>query len=206
MRVKPSTGLLVGVEGIDAAGKRTQSSLMEAWLRSKKVAISAISFPDYTTVIGSEIRGFLRGTRSYPPEVRHILFAANRWEKKRTIESLLRRSEVVIVNRYTESNLAYGVANGLPLEWLMGLEIGLPKTDMVLILDAPVTTLYDRRNTRKDMYESDRTLQEKARNAYLNLGQRFGWKVINATEGIQDTNRLVIDAMSTLLSSRGLPV
>jgi dTMP kinase len=148
----------------------------------------------------------LRGTRSYPPEVRHILFAANRWEKKRTIESLLRRSEVVIVNRYTESNLAYGVANGLPLEWLMGLEIGLPKTDMVLILDAPVTTLYDRRNTRKDMYESDRTLQEKARNAYLNLGQRFGWKVINATEGIQDTNRLVIDAMSTLLSSRGLPV
>jgi len=203
--VTPSTGLLVGVEGIDAAGKRTQSSLMEAWLRSKKITVSAISFPDYTTVIGSEIRGFLRGTRSYSPEVRHMLFAANRWEKKRTIENLLRRSEAVIVNRYTESNLAYGVANGLPLEWLIGLEIGLPKTDMVLILDAPVATLYDRRNTKKDMYESDRTLQEKARNAYLDLGQKFGWKVINATEGIQDTNRLVIEAVSNLLSSRGLP-
>jgi thymidylate kinase len=75
-----------------------------------------------------------------------------------------------------------------------------------LILDAPVATLYDRRNTKKDMYESDRALQEKARNAYLDLGQRFGWKVINATEGIQDTNRLVIEAMSNLLSSRGLPV
>ena len=205
MRVTPSTGLLVGVEGIDAAGKRTQSSLMEAWLRSKKIVVSAISFPDYTTVIGSEIRGFLRGTRNYPPEVRHMLFAANRWEKKRTIENLLHRSEVVIVNRYTESNLAYGVANGLPLEWLVGLEVGLPKTDMVLILDAPVATLYDRRNTKKDMYESDRALQEKARNAYLDLGQKFGWKVINATEGIQDTNRLVIEAVSNLLSSRGLP-
>lgn len=205
MRETPSTGLLVGVEGIDAAGKRTQSSLMEAWLRSKKIVVSAISFPDYTTVIGNEIRGFLRGTRSYPPEVRHMLFAMNRWEKKRTIENLLRRSEVVIVNRYTESNLAYGVANGLSLEWLVGLEIGLPKTDMVLILDAPVTTLYDRRNTRKDMYESDRALQEKARNAYLALGQRFGWKVINAAEGIQDTNRLVIEAVSNLLSSRGIP-
>jgi dTMP kinase len=198
----PPRGLLVGIEGIDAAGKRTQSSLLEAWLRSRKVTVSAISFPDYTTVIGGEIRGFLRGTRNYPAEVRHILFAANRWERRRTIETMLGRAELVIVNRYTESNLAYGVANGLPLDWLVGLEAGLPKTDLVLVLEAPVTALYNRRNTKKDVYESDRDLQEKARNAYVDLGQRFGWVTINAAGSIQDTSRLVTEAVSNLLSSR----
>jgi dTMP kinase len=199
----PSRGLLVGIEGIDAAGKRTQSSLLEAWLRSRKVTVGTVSFPEYSTAIGAEIKGFLLGTRNYPPEVRHILFAANRWERKRALEGMLDRSEVVIVNRYTESNLAYGVANGLQLEWLTNLEVGLPRTDLVMVLDAPPSAFYDRRNAKKDKYESDMGLQEKARAAYLDLGQRFGWKIIDASSGIQDTGRRVTETASNLLYSKG---
>jgi dTMP kinase len=198
----PSKGLLVGIEGIDAAGKRTQSALLLAWLRARGVVANAISFPDYSTALGAEIRGFLLGRRDYSPEVRHMLFAANRWEKKNQIENLLEQAQVVIVNRYTESNLAYGVANGLNLEWLISLETGLPKTDMVLVLDASTTTFYDRRNKKKDRYESDLALQERARRAYLELSKRFGWKVINAAQGIQDTNRLIIESVSTTLSAK----
>lgn len=198
----PSRGLLVGLEGIDAAGKRTQSSLLQVWLRSKKVSVSMISFPDYSTILGNEIREFLHGRRNYTPEVRHMLFAANRWEKKQDIEHLLERAEVVIVNRYTESNLAYGVANGLRLDWLVNLELGLPKADLVLVLDAPPLAFYNRRNAKKDKYESDLGLQEKARKAYLDLAQQFGWKIINAARGIHDTSRLVTGAASDLLDSK----
>jgi dTMP kinase len=196
----PSKGLLVGIEGIDAAGKRTQSALLLAWLRARGFVVNMISFPDYSTALGAEIRGFLLGRRDYSPEVRHMLFAANRWENKNQIENLLEHSHVVIVNRYTESNLAYGVANGLNLEWLISLETGLPKTDMVLVLDASTSTFYDRRSKKKDRYESDLALQEKARKAYLELAKKFGWKLINAAQGIQDTNRLIIESVSATLS------
>jgi len=202
----PSRGLLVGIEGIDAAGKRTQSSLLEAWLHSKKITVDLISFPEYSTTIGGEIRGFLLGTKSYPPQVRHMLFAANRWERRRAIEDRLERREVVIVNRYSESNLAYGVANGLELDWLVNLEAGLPKTDLVLVLDAPPSTFYNRRSTKKDRYESDAGLQERARKAYVELGERFGWVTINAANGIQETSRLVTEAVSRLLTSKGRAV
>jgi dTMP kinase len=199
----PSRGLLVGIEGIDAAGKRTQSSLLQAWLHSRSVTVDMISFPDYSTVLGNEIRGFLQGRRNYTPEVRHMLFAANRWEKKEDIQRSLERADVVIVNRYTESNLAYGLANGLQLDWLVNLELGLPRTDLVLVLDAPPSAFYNRRNAKKDRYESDLVLQENARKAYLDLGQRFGWKIINAARGINDTSRLVTEAASNLLNSKG---
>ncbi|HUI86312.1 MAG TPA: dTMP kinase [Nitrososphaerales archaeon] len=202
----PSRGLLVGIEGIDAAGKRTQSSLLEAWLHAKKVSVDLVSFPEYSTTIGGEIRAFLLGTKNYPPEVRHMLFAANRWERKRAIEDRLERRDVVIVNRYTESNLAYGVANGLPIDWLLNLEAGLPKTDLVLVLDATPSTFYNRRGTKKDTYENDAGLQERARRAYTELGARFGWVTVNASSGIQETSQLVTEAVSKLLASRGRAV
>ena len=43
---------------------------------------------------------------------------------------------MIIVNRYTESNLAYGIANGLASGWLAGLEKGLPAANLVMVLDA----------------------------------------------------------------------
>ena len=123
-------------------GKRTQTSILSSWLRSTGHTTRTVSFPDYETTLGREIKRFLLGTRNYPPEVRHMLFAANRWEKKDELKSILARTDIVIVNRYSESNLAYGVANGLKLEWLLNLETGLPKPDTVIVLDAPPAALH----------------------------------------------------------------
>ena len=133
-----------------------------------------------------------------------MLYAVNRWENKDKLESFLARSEVTVVNRYTESNLAYGVANGLPLDWLAGLEDGLPKTDLVLVLDAPPSVLYGRRTTGKDSYERSFAIQTKAREAYKGLATKFGWKVIDASGSIQSTHLLVTAAVGRLLSSSGL--
>lgn len=199
-----TTGVLIGIEGIDAAGKRTQSSLLKDWFNSKGFSTSGLSFPDYSTRLGNEIKEFLRGSRSYSPEVRHMLFAADRWEHKSLIEERLRRYNAVVVNRYTESNFAYGIANGLPLEWLVNLEAGLPKTDLVLVLDAPPSALSGRRGRVKDDYEKDTALQSRARDAYLELANRFGWTVINAAQPIKATHLLVTSAVSDLLSNHGI--
>ena len=198
--------LLVAVEGIDAVGKRTQSSLLAAWLRSRKVASSLVSFPDYSTVIGGEIKSYLHGDRTYSAEVGHMLYAINRWERKAEIERMLASSEVVVVNRYSPSNFAYGTARGLSLPWLIGLEEGLPKPDLVLVLDAPPSGLVTRRGTRKDNYERNVPFQERVRHAYLRLSKEFGWTTVNADQGIQGTSQLITSAVSEILAARGRPV
>ncbi len=195
-------GILIAIEGIDAAGKRTQSSILQAWFNSKGLTTRTLSFPVYETTIGKEIRKFLDGSVDYPQQVRAMLYAANRWEKKTELEAVLSKTDVTIVDRYSGSNLAYGVSNGLELEWLLHLEEGLPEPDLVLLLDASPTKLVPRRGDRKDSYERNASLQEKAREAYIGLAKRFGWSIVDADGGIEETSRGVISAVSQSLGAR----
>ncbi|HYA56413.1 MAG TPA: dTMP kinase [Nitrososphaerales archaeon] len=195
-------GIFIVVEGIDAAGKRTQTSILRAWFNSKGLTTHTLSFPAYETIIGKEIRKFLDGSANYPQQVRAMLYAANRWEKKAELEAILSKTDVTIVDRYSGSNLAYGVSNGLELEWLLNLEDGLPKPDLVLLLDASPTKLVPRRGDRKDSYERNIGLQEKARDAYLGLAKRFGWRIVNADGGIEETSGGIISAVSQSLGAR----
>jgi dTMP kinase len=194
-------GIFIAVEGVDAVGKRTQTSILSSWLASKGTKTRTLSFPVYETAIGREIRRFLDGTVNYPQEVRALLYAANRWEKKADLEAILASTDVTIVNRYTGSNLAYGTSNGLDLEWLLSLEAGLPKPDLVLVLDAPPAKLVPRRNRNKDSYERNLDLQEKARSAYLTLAKKFGWRVVDASSGIDETKNTIASAVSEALDA-----
>ena len=202
--VKPSSrrGFFIGIEGIDAVGKRTQTDLLADWLRAKGIKAGVTSFPDYSTRIGGEIHEFFQGTREYPREVIHMLLAANRWEDKGKVESMLAENQVVVVDRYSESNLAYGVANGLRLGWLQSLEAGLPKTDLVLVLDAPPSALHGRRPESKDPYERSSDVQENARQAYRRLARRFGWKIIDASQGVQKVHQSLTSAVTKLIFPR----
>jgi dTMP kinase len=192
-------GLFIGIEGIDAVGKRTQTTLLASWLRAKGITTGITSFPDYSTEIGEQIHNFFHGTRHYPPEVIHMLLAANRWEDRAKIESMLAQNQVLVVDRYSESNLAYGVANGLDLVWLQNLEAGLPKTDLVLVLDAPPSALHGRRPESMDPYERSSDVQENAREAYRRLARRFGWKIIDASQGVQKVHESLTSAVAKLV-------
>ncbi len=195
-------GVFIAVEGIDAVGKRTQTYILKSWLNSRGLSTRTFSFPAYDTVIGREIRKFLAGTVSYPPQARAMLYAVNRWEKAAELERILSTNDVMIVNRYTGSNLAYGMSSGLELEWLMSLEAGLPEPDLTLVLDAPPIKLAPRRGERKDSYERNLGLQEKARSSYLTLAKKFGWSVVSAEGGVDETGRAVKSAVSKALARR----
>jgi dTMP kinase len=197
-----SRGLFIALEGIDAVGKRTQTSILRRWFGSRGLTTQTLSFPAYETTIGREIRKFLSGAANYPQEVRAMLYAANRWEKKAELEDILSRTDAILVDRYTGSNLAYGVSNGLRLEWLLHLEEGLPVPDLVLVLDGSPAKLVPRRGDRKDSYERNIHLQEKARGTYLKLAARFGWTVVDADRGIEETSRNIESVVSKLLEAR----
>lgn len=194
-------GYIVAIEGIDAVGKNTHSLLLSAWLKKRGVKTVNMSFPDYDTRIGEEIKSFLSGRRSYPTELQHLLFAANRWEKSDEIKSYLHAGETIIVNRYTESNLAYGRANGLGIDWLASLEKGLPRANLVIVLDAPPRSLSSRRRaSSKDSYERSSALQSKAQKAYRELARERGWKLIDADGSVRDVQAAVLAAVKEALA------
>ena len=198
--MKVPGGYIIAIEGIDAVGKNTHSLLLSKWLRRRGVDTKRMSFPDYDTPIGKEIKAFLSGRRAYPIELQHLLFAANRWEKLENIKSSLRAGEAIVVNRYTDSNLAYGKANGLDTAWLASLENGLPRADLVIVLDASPRSLSSRRpGGSKDVYEKSSALQDKAQKAYRELARKQGWSLIDADGPVRDVQASVVKTVREAL-------
>jgi dTMP kinase len=169
---------LVTLEGIDKSGKATQTAILANRLRKMGREVETIAFPDYTTIIGRVIRRYLDGEADFGPELRQLLYVANRWEKSGDLVLWLGKEKLVIADRYTPSGLVYGLANGLNLEWMINLETGLPLSDLVIVVDVSVATAFEREEVR-DIYEANRDFLEKVRNAYLALAEKFGWVIVD---------------------------
>ena len=176
---------LIVIEGIDRSGKKTHAMLLLERFRREGRKGEYITFPDYQTPLGKEINRFLLGRTQFRPEVRQLLYVANRWERVNDIFNWLREGRIVIADRYIPSGLAYGLANNLELEWMLKMETGLPIGDIVLVIDVPVDVARRRENA-KDLYEEDKVFQEKVRNAYLTLADQFDWKIIDGDGTIKE--------------------
>jgi len=174
--------MIIVIEGFDQAGKRTQSELLAKSLKAKKLKCRIFNFPDYTTPIGKEIKYYLNGKRKFPPQVIHCLLAANRWEKLKEIQDALSKNYILIMNRYYQSNLVYGKANGQDLKWLLNLDSGLPKENLVILLDVRPKDSFSRKKTRRDKFEKDKEFAQKIIHNYKTLAKKFGWKIVNASQ------------------------
>ena len=191
--------MIITFEGGDQAGKKTQSAMLQKRLRSAKIKTQLFSFPDYSTPIGKEINRYLHGKRKYPAQVIHCLLAANRWEKAAEIKKAQEKNSVVIMNRYRESNLVYGLANGLKLDWLEKLDDGLPKSDLVIILDVQQKESFARKKQNRDKFEKDKQFYSKISQGYKRLAKKKRWRIVNAsqskTEVHDDVMRIVTKKM-----------
>ena len=149
------------------------------WLKSKKYDTEYLSFPDYSTTIGQEIRAFLNGKKEYSKEARHILYAANRYEHKEEIENwIINKRKVVVVNRYTDSNIAYGTAEGLSLQWVKDIESQMPQADYVFLLEATPELSLARKKKNRDIFEADLTFLKRVSEVYSALVEKGKWFVI----------------------------
>ena len=174
--------MIIVFEGGDQAGKKTQSILLEKKLKSAKIKTKLFSFPDYSTPIGKEIDQYLHGKRKFSPQVIHCLLAANRWEKADEIKKAQQKNSVIIMNRYRESKLVYGLVNGLKLNWLENLDTGLPKSDLVIVLDVPQTESFRRKRLDRDRFEKNRAFSQKISKTYRKVSKQKKWKIVDATK------------------------
>ena len=188
--------MIVTFEGGDQAGKKTQSALLAKRLKSLKIKTKLFSFPDYSTPIGKEIDKYLHGKRTFPPQTIHTLLAANRWEKVDEIKKAQEKNSVVIMNRYAESNLVYGLANGLKLPWLEGLDAGLPKSDLVIVLDVPQNESFKRKQQNRDKFEKNAKFSQTISRTYRKLAKKKRWKIIDATQSKNDVHQDIMRVFS----------
>ncbi len=110
-----------------------------------------------------------------------MLYSLNRWENQDMISGGLESTDFLLADRYTASNLAYGLAKGLDLEWLISLDQGLPKPERVVVLDVPVGSSFARKSGRRDLHESNNALLLRVRRNYLRLANKFDWHVVDGT-------------------------
>ena len=132
--------MLIVFEGLDQSGKETQAGLLRARLEQEGRRVQYLSFPEYDTPIGTEIRHALNGMRDFSPDVMQLLYVANRLEFKARLEQWLQAGDTVVCDRYCASTVAYGEAQGLDSNWLVEIQRYLPKPDVTVLLDiAPDT-------------------------------------------------------------------
>lgn len=192
---------LIVLEGIDKAGKNTQAKLLAENLRRDGKTVNGISFPDYTTPLGREIKRFLMGKVDFRPEIRQLLYVANRWEREGDISRWLGEGNYVIADRYSQANLVYGMANGLGLNWMLALEERLPRADLVLVLDiSPEVAV--KREKGKDVYEKDMAFQKRIRSLYLELGEKLGWRVVNGERDVPEVAEEVLRLVQETIGLR----
>ncbi len=199
---------LIAIEGIDGAGKRTQTECLVEALQSAGVRSTWLSFPRYGETKASEaISGYLNGVfgplEAIPNHMPALLYAEDRYESRSLLARLRETHDVVVVDRYVASNLAYQSARvPMPrrtafIDWLAKIEHvvnGLSQADLTILLDVPVDTsasLVARKGAREytrqaaDLHERNTAYLSRCRETYLDLctrQYRSQWQLISCMD------------------------
>jgi dTMP kinase len=187
------------IEGLDGAGKSTQIKLLKDFFLSQGFTCEYLHFPRTSTPwFGELIARFLRGEfgsiNDVDPYLVAMLYAGDRLDASDMITSWLNKGNIVILDRYTYSNIAYQCAKIQDplkrtdlMKWILKLEFehfGIPKPDVNIFLDVPFafteTKLTARRsgsdrdylNGMHDIHESSLGFQKKVRDMYLSIAEK----------------------------------
>ena len=193
--------MLIVFEGLDQSGKETQARTLRARLEQDGRRVRSLSFPEYETPIGREIRHALDGARDFSADVMQLLYVANRLEFKARLELWLGAGDIVVCDRYCASSIAYGEAQGLDAGWLSEIQRYLPRPDVTVLLDIAPDVAARRKAINRDRYERDLGLLARVRDSYKRQAAAAGWCLIDA-EAPKET---VAEAVESAVLSRLAP-
>jgi dTMP kinase len=186
------------IEGLDGAGKSTQIKLLKEFFTNEGYICEYLHFPrTEAPYFGELIARFLRGEfgtiNDVDPYLVAMLYAGDRKDASGQISGWLRQGSIVILDRYTYSNIAYQCAKlrdtGEKEElkrWIMKLEFehfGIPKPDLNIFLDVPFNFTKSKLTAKRDgddrnylngvndIHESNLSFQKNVRDMYLEVSE-----------------------------------
>ncbi|GEM35409.1 dTMP kinase [Nocardia neocaledoniensis NBRC 108232] len=191
--ISPIMGVLIAVEGLDGAGKRTLIDGLIEDLSGKGLRAASLAFPQYGRSIHADLAAeALRGGHgdlAGSINAMAIMFALDRADARAELSNLLDANDIVILDRWVASNAAYSAAraaqdaDGEIVGWVGDLEYGrlrLPEPDLTVLIDIPTEVAAERARRRGEMdatraldaYERDGGLQQRTGEVYRQLADR----------------------------------
>ena len=211
-------GKIIVIEGIEGSGKETQSKLLVESLNKKGIKAIEFSFPMYDTPTGRIFKNCLLSNNNYfpegyealDPELVCLYTAADRKYNIKTIKKYLDLDYIVVINRYTSSNMAnqgskYEEAEDrfYMYQWIDKLEywlLKLPKPDYTILLNMPY-----KYNNQLSFDFSNNNKQEKVLRAYMELAGLYNWDVIDCIiDNKEKTRDEIHKEIIELLEKRGI--
>lgn len=155
-------GFLLTVEGVDGSGKSTQVSKISSYLKRAGKKVTLIREPGGTR-LSERIRRLLLDVRSVEMSRSTELFlylAARGQLINQVIEPALKRDELVLCDRFTDSTLAYqGGGRGFPVALLKQLNdtaTGGRRPNLTLLIDVTLATSRQRKSRAADRLEREK--------------------------------------------------
>lgn len=184
-------GALIVLEGVDRAGKSTQSRKLVDALCAAGHRAELLRFPDRSTEIGKLLSSYLEKKSEVEDHSVHLLFSANRWEQVPLIKERLNQGITLIVDRYAFSGVAFTNAKeNFSLHWCKQPDVGLPKPDLVVFLQLRLAEAVDRGGFGQERYEEG-AFQERALRCFHQLmeDRTLNWKMVDASRSIEDVHK-----------------
>ncbi len=187
--------MLLTIEGIDGAGKGTLAGGLAAQARAAGHKSAQLSFPRYqetrfARLVGQYLDGRFGKLDEVPARFAALLYAGDRHESRDVLLDLLADNDLVILDRYVASNIAYGAAK-MPaaerdeiIDWIRELEFDvfeLPRPDLTCLVatDAALAhALVGKKAARSytedthDLHEADRGYMDRVAEVYHELARR----------------------------------
>ena len=206
MPTKTDRGILIDFEGIDGSGKTTQAEMAYKHLLSSGIPVKLFREPTQGRY-GKTIRDILTGRlprRS--PEEELDLFVKDREEDvAENILPALSAGEVVLIDRYYYSTMAYQGAQGLDVEGIRSRnESFAPKPDLVLIflvaVEKGLTRIKAVRENGTDHYEREAFLRKV--DAIFRSFKDQQIRYIDSERSLLEVHREVVRMIDEMLAER----
>jgi dTMP kinase len=197
-------GALIAFEGIDQAGKLTQARLLAERVRAAGRACALLHYPDYDTPIGRILQQALCEGLELDARARTMLFAANRWENDAVVRRHVDQGAMVLIDRYSASNIVYGLSQGYERRWLESLEEGLTPADVTVFVDITPEESERRKQSGRDDFERNAALLAEARRQYLEMSRQQGWLLVDGTLTTDKVADGILKGLRQRLSGKGL--
>jgi len=178
-------GKFIVFEGLDGSGQSTESELLRDFLTKGNYKVLMTKEPTVVSKAGKEIKKVLEGEKKISPsELQKLFVEDRRLHLNNLIIPNLKERSIVISDRYFFSTFAYGVSDGLDLNWLIEMNNDFLIPDLTFFLDVNQDicikrienrgigkTLFEKREKLKKVYENYKKIIKKFKNTYFINGE-----------------------------------
>lgn len=196
------SGKMITLYGINGIGKTTQVELLVKFLQAQGKQASRLKYPVYDLEPeGPFIYKYLRDAdfrskNELSTEALQQKYADNRKRYESELKKRLEAGEWIVAEDYTGTGIAWGLTWGADLEYLEKINKDLFQPDLSILMHGERFDTAIEAGHRNEMADERIKI---CKNFHLLLGERYGWKRVEANQSIEKVSEDIINIVKNIL-------